>query len=886
MSKKKNKFLVGGMATAVIASAIVPVAASAEEINSIESLENEVVIDFNLADVENPFVDVSENSSHLEGILFGYKNGILTGYEDKFNPNESIKRVHAALMVARALGAKTDGNYADAGFKDVPEDYKWAVNFLVEKGIVNGVSKTTFGSNNFTTRGQMAKILVNAFDLSSEDSLAYLDNIGAESVQFEDTVNNQFEDYIETLSQTSVTIGTGDGKYAPKDNVTRAQFATFIHRSFGYNKDVKDYIQAVKEQEAAEEAAKIVELDVENVSALNSKDIEFKFNVEVKSDTIKPENFEVKVGNKLVSSDNYTVSLSSDEKTATIVLKDKVKLSEGVGVELSVSDKILSKEFNKGLEETFTKTIVFSDKIAPQLVNIEAEGGNVILTFDEYVSSADIIKIGGTNVNIPAPTAGESLKTIKLVGALSEFRTGSYEIVVAGVTDLLGNKSKVFNGTVTVHADVAAPKVASVEQYDNNTVKVKFDKSVSFLSNGGIKIQRNGFDLSTSVTKINDKEYLVSAVDVGSLTVYDNKAKTTTLKVIAEGFRSINTGEIGLRTEQIITLTRDEFGPFVKTYSNKVVNKGVYPAVNEVFSIEFDEDITITGTNNDIFVTDKDGVRHDVTNASVYTDVYGNKNTLELSVASLQKPNGELKAGVYNIYIVEKYVSDKHGNKSPKTRFSFEVKASSEKGVTGVIATSSATSDTITLSFSEEMGSQASNILNYAIDGKVIPADSVFYLSPDKKTLTIKLPAETIRFTGGAVVSISDRVLTATGKSVDKAYRTLIIESGLVDNTSPTLLSANKKSVNTIELVFSENIEDLTLDAGNKDFKVLVNGFEYAYSVSTGTNIGDNKVLLTTSDDFTLGSNITVEVTDIKDNISITDTSGNKLKANGLIVSN
>lgn len=882
MSKKKNKFLVGGMATAVIASAIVPVAASAEEINSIESLENETAIKFNLADVENPFVDVSENSSHLEGILFGYENGILKGYENKFNPNESIKRVHAALMVARALGAKTDGEYADAGFKDVPEDYKWAVNFLVEKGIVNGVSETTFGSNDLTTRGQMAKILVNAFDLSSEDSLAYLDNIEANSVKFEDTVNSQFEDYIEVLSKTSVTLGTGDGKYAPKDNLTRAQFATFIYRSFEYNKDVKDYIQAVKE----EEAAKVVELNVENVSALNSKDIEFKFNVEVKADTIKPENFEVKVGNKLVSSDNYTVSLSSDEKTATIVLKDKVKLSEGVGIELSVSDKILSKEFNKGLEKTFTKTIVFSDKTAPQLVNIEAEGGDVILTFDEYVSSADIIKIGGTNVSIPVPTAGESSKTIKLVGASSELRTGSYEIVIAGVTDLLGNKSKVFNRTVAVHA--AAPKVSSVEQYNNNTVKVKFDKNVSFLSNGGIKIQRNGFDLSTSVTKINDKEYLISAVDVGSLTVYDNKAKTTTLKVIAEGFRSINTGEIGLRTEQTITLTKDEFGPVVKTSSNKVVNKGVHPAVNEVFSIEFDEDIAITGTNNDIFVTDKDGVRHNVTNASVYTDVYGNKKTLELSVESLKNLNGKLKAGVYNIDIVEKYVSDKHGNKSPHSRLSFEVKGSPDEGVTGVTVASSATSDTITLLFSEEMGPEANNILNYAIDGKVIPADSVVYLSPDKKTLTIKLPSETIKVTGGVVVSVSDKVLTTTGKTVDKAYRTLIIASGLVDNTSPTLLSVNKKSVNTIELVFSENIEDLTLNtnSGNKDFKVLVNGLEYAYSVSTGTNIGDNKVLLTTSDDFTLGSNITVEVTDIKDNISITDTSGNKLKASGFIVSN
>lgn len=877
---KTNKFLVGGITAAVVASALVPVVASAnegEDLTKSKTTSEGPTVDFDLSNVANPFVDVSENSSHYEGILFGYKNGILFGYGDKFSPADNIKRVHTALMVARALGATPNGNYADSGFTDVPENYKWAVNFLVQEGIVHGTSPTTFGSNNFTTRGQMAKILVNAFDLSSEDSLAYLDNIEADPVQFGDTSKNQFKKDIALLSRTGVTVGTGDGNYAPNTNVTRAQFATFIHRSFEYNESVKEFIQS--------QEGEVIELAVEDIAILNSKEIQVKFNEAVKVNTLK-DNFTIKIGNEFINPDSYTITLSENEKTVTITLRDRVQLTQGAGLEITVSDKILSKEFEKGLEKDFTKTIVFSDKIAPKLVSVTTQGEDVILTFDEYIDTAEVIKINGVTVAIPTPPI-ESLKTIKLVDALSDLPAGTHDVVVSGVTDLLGNKSGVLIANFKLSAQEFAPKISSVEQYDNTTVKVKFDRNVNFVSSGEIKLQRNGFDLSTTMTKVNDREYLVSATDLGSLTVYDDKAKTTTLKVIAEGFKSIKTGELGAKYEQAITLTKDEVGPVVKTSLNKVVDKGVGSTYDEVIAIEFDEDITIAGADSDIVITDKDGIRYNVTGTSVYTDNDGNKKVLEVSVASLQDGNGKLKVGTYNVHIAEKYVKDKYGNESARTNFKFTVKGTSDEDNTGVTVSGEAiSSNTISLTFNEQMGSEVTNLSNYTIDGKRIPENSVVYLSSDKKTLTIELPAESIKVTGSPLISISEKVKTTTGKAVDKTSRTLTLVGNLVDNTSPILVSATKKSVNTIELVFSENLDDASFDAnvGENDFKVLVNGVEYGYTVATGETADDNKLLLTTSDEFVLGNYVTIQVTDVDDDISITDAEGNKLKSVDVIV--
>ena len=85
-----------------------------------------------------------------------------------------IKRVDAAVLIANVLGLDTE-KAPDAGFKDVPDRAKGAVNALKEAGITNGKSADQFGSTQPITRGEMAIWLQKGFDLTGSTELPFTD---------------------------------------------------------------------------------------------------------------------------------------------------------------------------------------------------------------------------------------------------------------------------------------------------------------------------------------------------------------------------------------------------------------------------------------------------------------------------------------------------------------------------------------------------------------------------------------------------------------------------------------------------------------------------------------------------------------------------------------
>ena len=138
MAKSYRKFLAGAATTAVVASSFAG-AAGAASFSDVES-KYQAAVDF-LAS---------------KGIN-GFPNGT-------FGTHENIKRVDAAVFVAKALGLDTK-NAPDAGFTDVPDRAKGAVNALKEAGITSGKTATTFGSSDLITRGELAVWISKGFDL-------------------------------------------------------------------------------------------------------------------------------------------------------------------------------------------------------------------------------------------------------------------------------------------------------------------------------------------------------------------------------------------------------------------------------------------------------------------------------------------------------------------------------------------------------------------------------------------------------------------------------------------------------------------------------------------------------------------------------------------------
>ncbi len=153
--------------------------------------------------------------------------GIIQGYPDKtFKWRNGIERQHVSLMFTRAFPElKSKAPYAY--FNDVPKNHKYFEPIMAtqQAGIVAGY-QNKFRPAGMLTREEMAKVLVIAFDLEVKGSH-----------NFPDVDRNGWADpYIDTLYAAGIAVGS-DGKFNPKNNVSRAEFAVFMDRSITYTEN-------------------------------------------------------------------------------------------------------------------------------------------------------------------------------------------------------------------------------------------------------------------------------------------------------------------------------------------------------------------------------------------------------------------------------------------------------------------------------------------------------------------------------------------------------------------------------------------------------------------------------------------------------------------------
>lgn len=164
-----------------------------------------------------------------EEIYFLKDQGIVSGYSNgKFGANDPIKRLQAIQMILKELGVDTS-NAPNPGFIDVPPGsygYK-EIAKAAELGIVSGKPDGRFDPNGVLTRGQMAVILVNAYDLR-----------GTTPSEFKDVKESDGKyPFIQTLVSHSIAGGYPDNTYRPNLTVNRGQFAAFLARYL--NDDLK-----------------------------------------------------------------------------------------------------------------------------------------------------------------------------------------------------------------------------------------------------------------------------------------------------------------------------------------------------------------------------------------------------------------------------------------------------------------------------------------------------------------------------------------------------------------------------------------------------------------------------------------------------------------------
>lgn len=184
------------------------------------------------------FSDVPSTKHFAEAVNHLAERNIIGGYPDgTFKPGESITRGQAAAIIAKLTKLDTT-TVTNPGFKDVStaNGYYKAIAALSEKGVINGYGDGRFGPNDNITRGQMASILIKAFELPLYEEPWNPDSTNS----FKDLhYKNSHRAGVYSLYQLNLTTGTTPTTYSPNAPVTRGQAAKLLKASEKVKAEIK-----------------------------------------------------------------------------------------------------------------------------------------------------------------------------------------------------------------------------------------------------------------------------------------------------------------------------------------------------------------------------------------------------------------------------------------------------------------------------------------------------------------------------------------------------------------------------------------------------------------------------------------------------------------------
>jgi len=161
-----------------------------------------------------------------------YNARITAGYGDgRYGPEDLVTREQMAVFILKALDEVPSDGYCGgvSPFTDVAPD-RWSCKYIkrfAELGITSGYGDGSFGPEDLVTREQMAAFLIRAMDqIPAEGYCGTTD-------PFTDVPHDGWScGFVKKLAELGVTAGYGDGRFGPEDEVSRAQMAVFLSRSF------------------------------------------------------------------------------------------------------------------------------------------------------------------------------------------------------------------------------------------------------------------------------------------------------------------------------------------------------------------------------------------------------------------------------------------------------------------------------------------------------------------------------------------------------------------------------------------------------------------------------------------------------------------------------
>ncbi|MGG0645303.1 S-layer homology domain-containing protein [Sporosarcina gallistercoris] len=825
MKKSNNysKFVATAATATLVATAVIP-AASAKEMK---------------------FSDVSDRYS--EAVNYLVDNNITQGLSaTKFGTTSNIKRVDVAVLIAKATLTDDEIKNAPAStFKDVPARATKYVSALKAKGIINGKTATSFGSDLSITRGEAAIMLSKAYEIEGDTA----------NVKFGD-VGSRYKEAVAALVDNKITTGKEDGSFGTDLSITRGELAIFLHRL-----ETLDATQAP-------------EYKIESVEGINGTQLEVKFTDAVdavslfkdgKMGEFKEGVFTMSQVGKAPLAGKVSGMLSKDGKTLTITTENVVK-----GDYTVVIDQLKAKD-GKAIEKFSKVVTVAADKTAPKVLTTEkVNSSQYVVKFSEPMQTLGTITYkdedGKTIADLkPEFKKGDTEVLFTLPADLKAGKAISAQMVAA--KDMTGNLISPNPTDVTFtkgQPDGVAPTVKSVEQLDANKFYVTFSEELV----GNPTVTVGGAATTVEKDAENPLKYIVTA----------SSNLTTAQTVIVKDFADLS-GEQGTEYSKVITFTEDLEAPVV-TAANIVADS---ENLQQYAEFTFNKDVNLTSAK--VSATGKHVKNYITTSGLTFAATAieykeaGNKKVVRVALKDLLKGKDVVDAAYELNYTLSGVKSLSNVELKEKTgQMKFTRVADGTKENTNIVAVKAAEKDAddnnkVIVTFDQEVeGSTATNKANYKIDGAVIEDVTLLPVANDKtQQAVLKLTPGSSTFNGERAMTISNIKALGSTKTMESWVSTITLN----ENVAPTVGKADLTDTKQITLTLSE----VVTGGDALDFEVLVDGksMATALKVNAAVNADTNKAVITLTDALTteqINKGITLKPVDTMD---IKDVNGNLL---------
>lgn len=689
--------------------------------------------------------------------------GVLKGdAQGNLNENNMLTREESMVVLIRLLGKEAEAMATTTApsYTDVPAGH-WAAPYIAYaelNSLTNGIGDGKFGLGQHATTQTIAMLMLRA--------LGYGDTAWADAIATATTMG----------LLTDVTAGA-------TDMIIRGD--VFVMMNNTLNATPKDgdkalvYVLGLKEMPAP------AVLAVESVKALNLKEVEVVFNMEVDKTTAETAANYVFSGGTAATP---VASLQADNKTVLIVLTTKATQQDETKVTIKdvkdlAGNKLASVE----------NTITFFDATVPTAMSLALTGPTTLeVTFSEVMDSTvnPTILVNNGIYGATFTSWSGRVATFTLSAALTE---ADYTVKIAGAKDAAGYLALTKEFTLAYATDKTVPTV-SVDKATQLRVTFKFDKKVKNITTANFYHTFSGWT-STAVYEADGTTALLSSVYTDTVVVQFATDATTGHPLVAGN--NMVTVLVGGSGSEIQDLWGNKLAADAK-FTVEVAADTTAPTITKtettsekVVKLTFDEDVLGATTVANYTVYDKDGKEV----STVFVPTYASK-VATLTFAS------NLAAGNYTVKVAGITDASIYANKITTVTLPFTI--SDKTAATGITAewVADGSNYIVYVTFSEDM--QADSILNkanYRLEGLALATADKIELFGGSKVVKITTATD---MSGNDIDVTVKNVVDASGNALD--LFTTLTAANVATAAAPTVGAVKTIALNKIEVTMDKHL--------------------------------------------------------------------------------